>query len=288
MSFFPDGFTSTGSSSNNLVTEVTTGVNKAIGSIGQAATDIRKSISGLFGGGLNSPFSGQAAPTPTVKWTNSGTDSMNSGMSDWRVRISLPDNAPFLYRVNSDAGSILNPVWATAGVVFPYTPSIAITHTANYQSQALTHSNYKSFAYESSEVKEIVVSGDFTVQNPVEAKYLLSCLYFLRACTKMFYGQGQFAGNPPPMVYLDGYGKYILPHISCVVTNVTHTMPPDVDYMVDDITADADNQTWVPTNSQISVTLQPVVSRNKIAGGFNLDTFAQGNYLKDTFGGGLL
>jgi hypothetical protein len=57
-------------------------------------------------------------------------------------------------------------------------------------------------------------------------------LDFFRASTKMFYGDSEkFKGAPPPIVYLDGYGSHYLPHVGCVVTGFTHTMPNDVDYI---------------------------------------------------------
>jgi hypothetical protein len=55
-------------------------------------------------------------------------------------------------------------------------------------------------------------------------------IWFFRSATKMFYG-GPNSGNPPPIVYIDGYGDYYLPHVSCVVTNFTHTMPSNTDYI---------------------------------------------------------
>jgi len=55
-------------------------------------------------------------------------------------------------------------------------------------------------------------------------------VWFFRSATKMFYG-GENAGNPPPILYLDGYGDFHLPHVPVVVKNFSHSMPNNVDYI---------------------------------------------------------
>lgn len=151
--------------------------------------------------------------------------------SDWRVRIGLADNAKIFYKDSASSLSLLAPLIETNGVIFPYTPSISVTHSANYTSQSLTHSNYAMSFFKNSEVNDIQIQGDFTVQNEVEGQYLMAAVYYLRACTKMFFGQGANAGQPPPIVFLNGYGSHYFPNVPCVITSFTHTLPPDVDYL---------------------------------------------------------
>lgn len=234
----------------------------------------RLSIAGLLTGGSR---------TNRNQVTNIGFNRAGSiGSDDWRVRVSLADSARYFYN-NQDRG-ILAPLFTGStnnnGVIFPYTPQIQVQHTARYGSTKLTHSNYDSYFYEGSEVQAITITGEFTVQNTTEADYLLAAVYFFRACTKMWFGQGERAGNPPPLVYLDGYGAHYFPHVSCVITNFSHTMPQDVDYIQTVVNGGA---TRLPTTSSMSVTLQPVVSRSK-ATGFNLDDFARGNLLRNRGG----
>ena len=211
----------------------------------------------------------------------------------------------------------------TDGVIFPYVPSVTVSHMANYGSTPLTHANYANYFYESSQVSAISINADFTVQNQPEAAYFLAAVYFFRACTKMFYGDtNQYQGSPPPIVYLDGYGAHYLPHVPCVVTSFTHTMPPDVDYMevttsrpgakkesssssapvIPGINASAttppppaksnsqttDNyKTRVPTASQFQLTLQPVYSRlaQRL---FSYESFAKGDLISKSGSGGYL
>lgn len=161
--------------------------------------------------------------------TNTSIQFADSG-KDWRVKVSVAPGSGVLYDMSS--AGIMEPIKKTNGVIFPYAPSLTIQHQARYNSQPLTHSNYNNYFYEGSEVQTIQITADFTVQNLAEAAYFLGSLYFFRAATKMFYGEsGKYQGAPPPIVYLDGYGTHYLPHVPCIVTSFSHTMPPDVDYI---------------------------------------------------------
>jgi hypothetical protein len=287
-------------------------VSAAVNSAGQKALTLfqpsqaRLANAGLAAGGVAAT---STSSTATAKFSNT--------VKDWRVKISLADSADYFY--NAAAGQdqqireILAPLSETDGVIFPYTPNISVTHAARYGSQQLTHSNYTNYAYEGSEVQAITIAGDFTAQTQAEALYVLACIQFFRAATKMWFGgnSGSHVGNPPPMVFLNGYGDQYFPNVPCVITSFTHTMPPDVDYIAaplsiatnatmtyrQDVTLAAGTQfsqsvsqiktapvvknltTMIPTQSQITVTLQPIYSRKNIYDNFSLDKFAKGELL---------
>ena len=149
--------------------------------------------------------------------------------ADWRVRLRLAPNANYLYKVK-DPG-ILAPLAATDGVIFPYTPAIETSYQAKYANYDLTHSNYRGYFYQNSSVENITIKGTFTAQDTREAAYLLAVIHFFKSVTKMFYGQDQEAGTPPPLVYLSGFGKYQFNESPCVVTNFGYSLPTDVDYI---------------------------------------------------------
>ncbi len=248
-------------------------------------SNMRMENAGLNKGGANSPKSRSRDPT-----INSGqtSTSLIPADEDWRVRISLPSKSSIFYQ--GTPGVTLQPMVDSGvnGVIFPYTPQISVAHNARYQEQSLTHSNFKNYFYEGSDVAAITISGDFTAQNEKEAAYVLSCVYFLRACTRMWFGQTASlpVGTPPTIVFLDGYGQFYFPHVSCVITNFTHTLPNDVDYIP---LKNNFQNTRIPTMSQISVTLQPVVSRKRMHEDFNIDKVAQGLLLGSKKGvGGFL
>jgi hypothetical protein len=248
-------------------------------------SNLRKKISGLFSGGQNSPIS--RANTPIQLGFNYGGNEVTV-TDDWRVRVSLPADAYYFWRDEGQGNQIMSPLSGTDGVIFPYTPNITVTHAARYGEQKLTHSNYASFFYEGSEVSAITISGEFTVQTPDEGRYLLAAVQFFRSATKMFFGRdiNPAAGTPPPLVTLDGYGANYFPSVPCVITSFSHTMPADVDYVEVPTGLDGEEPgranfttgTRLPTVSTISVTLQPVYSRNQVAD-FSLVEFSSGRLL---------
>lgn len=251
---------------------------------------VRTQISGLFKGGASTNAT-HVDPTKNVVPKGSATP-----LHDWRVKISLPAGSGISYGSDNPLLNILN---RTGGVVFPYTPNITVTHNARYQEQALTHSNYKNYFYEGSDVAAINIVGEFTVQNKDDALYLLAAIYFFRSATKMFFGKdpADLAGNPPPIVFLDGYGDYYFPHVSCVVTSFQHTLPSETDYI--EVSLDQGQNTLestpgftvnsnqkiarVPVMSQLNITVQPIYSRKNISNNMSLTEFSKGGLLKGGF-----
>ena len=151
---------------------------------------------------------------------------------DWRVRLRLAPNATYLYKDTDVKNSILAPLAASGGVVFPYMPTIQTTYNANYDSTELTHSNYRGQFYKSSSVGDIQLTGIFTAQDTAEANYLLAVIHFFRSVTKMFYGaRDPLRGAPPPLVYLIGLGQYQFNNQPCVVKTFDYSMPNDCDYI---------------------------------------------------------
>ena len=190
----------------------------------------------IAGGAIGDP-----AASPSVAFQSAGgaNGATSPAESDWRVRISLADNAKIFYKAGSTSAQnqLMQPLIETNGVIFPYTPTISITHAANYNPVSPTHSNYPMQFYNNSEVSDIQISGEFTVQSVDEGKYLMAAIYFFRSATKMFFGTGDNVGNPPPIVFLDGYGSHYFPHVPCVISAFTHTLANDVDYIEIPITS---------------------------------------------------
>lgn len=197
-------------------------------------------------------LAGDPPANPSVSF-QSGNNA--STTDDWRIRISLAPKANFFYNDASGTNALMMPLKNTNGVIFPYTPSITVTHAANYSSTSPTHSNYPLQFYNNSEVSDITISGDFTVQNVEEGQYLMAAIYFFRAATKMFFGSGTNVGNPPPVVFLDGYGQHYFPHVPCVLSNFSHTLSPDVDYMEIPITSTTLNTATNPSGNAGTTTV---------------------------------
>jgi len=203
---------------------------------------------------------------------------------DWRVKLSIPPafkDSP-----------IMQPLVTAGGLIFPYTPTVILQHTANYNAISPVHNNYSFFAYQNSQVDAMLITGVFYNQNELEAQYWLAVLHYLRSATKMFYGQDELKGNPPPIVKLNGYGDYVFKDVPCVITQFTVDMPTEVDYIAAGFqggqqtnnTGTAGKQTsnsnvsYAPVESQISVTVQPIYSRNQVQQ-FSLNNFVNGDLI---------
>lgn len=145
--------------------------------------------------------------------------------ADWRVRLSIPPGDTW----NSP---LFAPLRNAGGLIFPYTPTISINHSANYNDQPITHQNYQFVAYQYSRVSDITIVGDFVVEDAEQAQYWLSALHFLRSVTKMYTGEDQqTAGNPPPLLVFNAYGDYVFKNIPVVVKSFSVSLPKEVDYI---------------------------------------------------------
>lgn len=219
---------------------------------------------------------------------------------DWRVRLSLAPGANYLY--GDPDNRLMSILGDTNGCVWPYTPQITMSYSADYAKLSPTHSNYPIHTYKNSEVSQISITGDFTAQNPSEAKYLLACMMFLRASTKMFWANDTQAGMPPPVLYLNGYGSHFFPNVPVVVRNYTANLPPDVDY-IEAYVEESDVQflpwppkietntlgkklTRIPASVSMAVSVEPVYSRLKVAEEFSVEQFARGNLIGGAGRGG--
>tara|TARA_Y200000002_G_scaffold279935_1_gene234057 strand:- start:484 stop:1404 length:921 start_codon:yes stop_codon:yes gene_type:complete len=247
-------------------------------------------VSGMRGKNLPKGLDETTAPGGTAFWGYGDLEG-----KDWRVSLSLPRNASF------ENSKLLKPLTHTGNrMVFPYTPTIILSHTANYNQIQPIHNNYPFFAYQNSQVDQLVITGQFYNQNSIEAQYWIACLHYLRSTTKMQYGIGSNnPGAPPPIVKLNGYGDYVFKDTPVIITNFTVDMPNEVDYIATGITSSgaqpeidysdhapsraeqtkSTDITWAPAESQFTVTCQPIYSRDKVEK-FNYTSFVNGEGIK--------
>lgn len=181
---------------------------------------------------------------------------------DWRVKLSLAPQSDYLY--NAPSPGILEPLFGTDGVIFPYTPQISTGYRATYNPYQLTHSNYLGQFYQGSSVDPVNITGIFTAQDTYEANYLLAVIHFFRSVTKMFYGQDMQRGSPPPLVYLTGLGPNQFIEHTGVISLFEYVMPPDVDYIratAEPIHPDFSTQRPLSRSSATTVNYSPTQQR---------------------------
>lgn len=258
------------------------GIGKSIGALGTTIASIGAagSLGGAFGqlsaaaGQLNNLLSltrGKNIPSggELFKTTGSATSVTPVNSEDWRVRIRAPIAELF---PNND---IFRPLATTNGLIWPYMPNIKISTKANYKTENPIHNNFPYQFYQNSQVEDITIDGEFSVQNQKDGLYWIAATMFLRTATKMFYGQGDFAGNPPIICTLSGYGTQVFNDIPVVIKNFSVDLKDDVNYIKVNVPDENGPPTWVPAMSSISVTLSPMYNR-QVMRSFSLQRFANG------------
>lgn len=228
---------------------------------------------------------------------------------DWRVRLSIPFNF-FM------GSAIFAPLVDAGGLVFPYTPSINISHSAEYDEQAITHQNYPFLAYKHSKPGEIQITAPFYVEDASQAQYWIAVVHFLRSVTKMYTGDSSEQGSPPPILSLNAYGDHVFKKVPVVVTSFDIRLDEGCDYISTKATAGFSTniksqvvnltqldssggnligglvsggvssllglESHVPTKSTISVTLKTIYSREAVRQ-FSLQSFVNGTYIAGGF-----
>lgn len=280
---------------------------------------------------INLPAAGEVVGDvmSAVSVFSGGGDNPN----DWRVRLSLPDWVSFK---NSPA---LKPLKDAGGLIFPYTPQITIKTAASYSGIQTTHTNYTFQVYQKSEPGQIQITAPMFVEDSEQALYWIACVHYLRSASKMFMGNDPKAGNPPPIVFLNGYGTYVFKKVPVVIVNADISFNGECDYISTEVTGSAASafgniasnvggladsigstvsslssltssistvangigqaggllgsfgvggtvsggRAYAPAKSTITLTLQPVYSRDS-ARKFSLDQFVTGGYINNYFG----
>jgi len=149
----------------------------------------------------------------------------DSTIDDWRVRMTLPTWPSFR------GSSVLKPLKDAGGMIFPYTPQITLGSSATYTSMTPVHSNFKFNTYQHSDPGTISIVAPMNVEDADQALYWIAALHYFRAMTKMFSGNDPKAGNPPPIVHLNGYGSYVFNNIPVVVSSFTTALSAECDYI---------------------------------------------------------
>jgi hypothetical protein len=160
----------------------------------------------------------------------------------------------------------------TGGVVWPYTPNVTVSTKAEYNSISPTHSNYAYQAYKSSVVDDITISGEFTCETETDAAYWIAATTFFKTATKMFFGQGENAGNPPIVCNLTGYGSSIFDKVPVIIKTFSVDLKEDVNYVKCNTFG---TNTWVPVVSTVTVTVTPVYNRARMRK-FSLQDYSRG------------
>jgi hypothetical protein len=210
------------SASQNMIGAGASAVNIA-GNLGAALKE-GYSADGVMGAirSIDLPAAGEAVGDIVSAVASFGGD---ANANDWRVRLSLPTWPAFR------KSPVLSPLKDAGGLIFPYTPQIAVTSSAKYNPIDTVHSNYNFYAFKNSDPGQITITAPMNVEDSAQGLYWIAAVHYLRSLTKMFAGLDPKAGNPPPVVKLNGYGNYMFKNIPVVVTSFATTLESTCDYI---------------------------------------------------------
>lgn len=226
-----------------------------------------------------------------------------SDQTDNRLRLSaLKGREDKVYGPNNKSDNILAPLYATGGMMFPYTPSIQIAGDTDWTPHALTHTNYDIYSYQRTPSATVNLSGKFTVQNQREGEYALACIHFLRTVGKMYYGEqdssdynggtaaadatstGSSAGLPPPVLRLRGYGLYMFQDLKCVLKGYSFNFEENMDLVT--VKSQAGGDIMLPPMFTITISLLLQQNGSNLRKEFKLDDFRTGSLMRQSTVGG--
>ena len=200
-------------------------VNRLAGALGSATNAIGALRS------LSLPTAGEALGDLEGAIASFGGDGSNE--NDWRVRLNIANWSAFKH------SPVLKPLKDAGGLIFPYTPTVTVSASAKYESMPITQTNYNFPTFKNSEPGTITIQAPMNVEDQTQALYWIAAVHYLRSLTKMFAGSDPKAGNPPPIVFLNGYGQYVFKNIPVVVTTFQMNLPKDCDYIGVDVVGSA-------------------------------------------------
>lgn len=229
------------SSSAPMGQGITSSINAATATFG-AVTNAAGTVSGLLSGGVSSLGDKLLSGTGLSAGAEAVGDVMDAvamfggneaSDNDWRVRLSIPKWQSFK---NSP---VLKPLVDAGGLIFPYTPQISINASAKYTPGSTVHTNYQFNAYKNSDPGTITITAPMNVEDSVQALYWIAAVHYLRSVSKMFSGSDPKAGNPPPIVFLNGYGNYVFKNIPVAIQSFNANLPQDCDYIATEVVGSA-------------------------------------------------
>lgn len=208
---------------------------------------------------------------------------------DYRVRLrAMAGQEAAIYGPN-EPSNILKPLWDTGGLVFPYTPSIQFNQDVDYKTLELTHSNGEQYAYSRTPSVQLAVNGKFSIQNPVEGRFTLAAIHFLRVASKMYFGAQHYgeqggagpAGLPPPILIFNGLGDYMFNSLKVILRSHSYAIEENAQLVRVPV-----NGTFVrlPSLFTISLNLTVINSPDEMREDFNLDQFRTGELMSMTGG----
>lgn len=178
---------------------------------------------------------------------------------------------------------LLAPLAKTNGVVFPYSPTVQIGHSASYGTYDTTHSVYQQNYYINTPNPTYSITGTFTSQTNEDAAYTAAALHFFKACLKGEFGGNSYAtaGVPPAICRFSTYGALHAHRIPVIVRSFSYTLTEDAEYVsIPSPVGTVEVPSIVLVTLDLTVQLPPNMVRDR----FSLSEYKNGRGLRKGFG----
>lgn len=209
--------------------------------------------------------------------------------TDWRARLRPKRGGEdivygALKADGTETRTILEPLRQRGGLIFPYTPSLLVQASANYNAHTAQGTNYPIYTYMNSSPPSLTLNCDFSCTTVEEAQYFLACWHFLKVATKSYFGEsavenGRF-GTPPPVLLFDYLGPYGFHKVPVVLETYSIQLSDDVDYVP---VVAGDGVTHVPASTNVTVSLLPQYTPVKLRRKFDLEKLTDGSLYRNGF-----
>ena len=177
------------------------------------------------------------------------TKNMNTVEYIDRIKYVLGRGKYTLRKGQTIYGFLNSMLSGSCGLIFPYTPTVSVSHQVNYDRTDILHSNLAISHYKNTPPPNISIDATFTADTRENALHMLSAIWFLRACTKCDFGElankeeNTYAGMPPPILYLNGYNQ-VMDNIPVIIKSFSYSLPSDRDYVSLGVNLDSDTQAF--------------------------------------------
>lgn len=170
-------------------------------------------------------------------------------------------------------GGILQPLARTRGILFPYTPTIQVSHAVNYGTYDTTHSVYQTHYWVNTRNPSIQITAQFTAQTTHDAEYSAAALHFFKSATKGEFGESTSTpGLPPPVLKFSAYQELHAKDVPVIIGSFNYTLPEDIDYV-------ETQHGTIPSMFIVSLDLLVQYAPAKVRSGFSAKGYRTGGTL---------
>ena len=158
---------------------------------------------------------------------------------------------------------------------FPFTPTISVIQSTNYNQYDLSHTNFQQRAFDSHTNMELNITAPMIVRSTEEAEYVYKATLWIRSTMKMSWASDDKPGMPPPILRFSSYNLY--KNVPCVIRDFTWNLDSDIDYVEANIDGDPIR---VPVTNNFVLSLSTTYSPKDVRDNFSVKEYLKGN-LKD-------